>query len=992
MGKKSDRNKKLRGFGKVSTKPRHFVPVRGYENLVGDLWRHLKRGHAKSFVLVGESGVGKSSVLKALFRGLVDKDGGGWTVVETSTSQVLRGTRYLGEWETRLTNLAELAEADEKVLLYVTDVQNLHGAGRGSNDNGNMADALAPYLERGKVILVGECTPEAFRKGIENVPSIHNSLTAFNLLPTRGEDTVELVRYAFDDLRKQVEEETARTLELPEVTLAAIEQFGGIYFPGTAQPGASIQLLQQIVEKRRDELDRESDSEPSPLASSAPIELDHRDIISALHRLSGLPMDLLDDSIPLSEKAVREFFDARVIGQDEAVAKVIDVVTLIKAGLADPGKPVSVMLFAGPTGVGKTELAKALAEFLFGSQDRMIRCDMSEYKDFNSFEKLIGRPGSGDKGSSGSPSLATRVRQKPFSVVLLDEIEKSHPNVFDVLLQAFDDGRLSDPGGNTTNLTQTIIIMTSNLGSDLAAPQPLGFDRKGADQSETVQKALREFFRPEFLNRLDHVVRFRALQRDHMRTLARRELGRALLRGGLLRRELRVDPDPAVIDLLVKKGYSELYGARPLRRAVEEYGVLPVAHRIVRLGDKGRGALLRLLVKNGKVVVVAVEDRQTRAAERITRGVEVVDPVDGAKKKVSAAAVRRELDQLAESLLKLQEECIVARLDERKSELLERSGAIDFWDEPRAARDTLSEIYRIERLMEAVTKTLERHDGLARKFDIVKRAADAKALSQLVLDLRAVEHFAELVRYGLKCGDREDRRDALVAIRLVDDNAEADLVAKLAGSYLQWAQRKGYGVRVIHEEAVAGSGVGSKSKLTREVVLEIAGPAVYGVLRAEEGSHEFVFGKTARLPRRNRFVSVRVLGTPAAEPEAVDMRVRAKASRGAANVADRIRARVAADDRVSGKSVAIVSPLPVDQAEEAAEELLAAEIERATAQGSEAESVVRKYELTPTLTIRDRREPKINIKPREFWRGEIDELLRAGIGQRQGQRGDADGA
>ncbi len=974
MAKKSNILKELRDFGNVSTAPRHFDEVRGYDKLQGDLLRHLKRANRKSFVLVGDSGVGKSSVLEALFRDLVRKKNGDWIILETSTAQMLSGTRYIGEWETRLTNLAELATVDKKVIIYFTDVQNLHGAGRSANDNGNMADALSPYLERGEVIVVGECTAEAFRKGVESVPSIHKHITAFNLHPTSGEETNRLVRYAFADLNRAFEAETGSALLLPDVTLSSIEQYSGIYFPGTAQPGAAIQLLQQIVEKRRDEFD-EAQSQPKSKAkiSTSSLSLGQKDIIIALHRLSGLPLDLLDDSVPLSLKAVREYFDARVIGQDEAVSKVIDVVTMIKAGLADPGKPVSVMLFAGPTGVGKTELAKALAEFLFGSPDRMIRCDMSEYKDFNAFEKLIGRPGANGKDDA-APSLATRVRQKPFSVVLLDEVEKAHTNVFDVLLQAFDDGRLSDSGGNTSNLTQTIIILTSNLGSDLATPQPLGFDRKGFDRGEAVQKALRGFFRPEFLNRLDHVVRFRSLERDHMRTLARRELGRALLRGGLIRRELRVDVDPSVIDLLVKHGYSELYGARPLRRAVEEHAVLPVARRIVGLGDKGRGSLLRLVVKNGGVSVVVVEDRQTRVAERITRGIEVVDPVGGTKKRVSAAEVKRELEDLAVLLFKLQEKCEASQLDQRKTELLERSVAIDFWDDTKAARETLGEIYRIERLSEAVMKTLQRHDRLAQKFEAVRKAGDVDALRHLILDLHAVEHFAELVRYGLECGDREDRRDAFVVVRLVDDSAESDLVAKLASSYLQWAQRKGYGVRVVHEEAVTGS-----AKLTREAVIEITGPAVYGVLRAEEGQHEFVFGKTARLARRNRFVSVRVLGTPAAELEVVNMQVRAKAARGKAVVADRIRARVSANDRVSGKSVAIISPLPADQAEEAAEDLLAAEIERSFDTDADAGLIVRKYQMTPSASIKDVRAPKIAVNARDFWRGEIDELLRAGI-------------
>ncbi|MCL4157933.1 UNVERIFIED_CONTAM: hypothetical protein GTU68_009451, partial [Idotea baltica] len=317
-------------------------------------------------------------------------------------------------------------------------------------------------------------------------------------------------------------------------------------------------LLRKIVELRISDL--------KDIDSGGSFAIEQGDIVRALHRISGLPLHLLDDNIPLDLKETRQFFESRVVGQNEALKTVVDLITLIKAGLTDPGKPTGIMMFAGPTGVGKTELAKALAEFLFGSADRMIRCDMSEYKEYNSFEKFVGRS---DREADPS-SLVSQVRRQPFSIILLDEVEKANSNIFDILLQAFDDGRLTDPSGNTTDLTQTIIIMTSNLGSDLSRPKPVGFDSDAPDSSELVWKALQQFFRPEFLNRIDHIIRFQPLQRDHIRTLAKRELGKALLRNGLIRRELRVSVEPAVHDLLALRGYDEKFGARPLRRQVEK--------------------------------------------------------------------------------------------------------------------------------------------------------------------------------------------------------------------------------------------------------------------------------------------------------------------------------------------------------------------------------------------------------------------------------------
>ena len=297
---------------------------------------------------------------------------------------------------------------------------------------------------------------------------------------------------------------------------------------------------------------------------------------------------------------------------------------------------------------------------------------------------------------------------------------------------------------------------------------------------------------------------------------------------------------------------------------------------------------------------------------------------------------------------------------------------IDFWDDQATARETLGEIYRLERLLEAVARMSSRHGELLRKYEAIRREQNEEALRKLTLDLRSAGHFLELIRFGLECRNREDRRDAFVAVRLVDETAESDLVGKLAEAYRQWAERKGYGIRVVHEEAAG-------KKLTREVVMEITGPAVFGILRAEEGEHEFVFGKTSRLPRRNRFVSVRVLGTPEKEVE-VDIRARRKAIKETVKFSGQVRTIATAADRLSGKSVELRSPLGSGEAEEAAINLLRSEIGRQDKPANEfSESVIRKYLMSPVAEIKDRRVPGSKIKARDFWRGELDELLQAGI-------------
>lgn len=946
----------LESYGIVRDDFDEFPIALGYETQVDQLVDHIEKSAKKSLILMGESGVGKSTILREAFRLLSYT---GWSVVETSTAEIMRGTSYLGEWQTRTTQLADIASADLQVLIYVTDIHNLRDTGKSSASKDNMADALMPYLQRGDIVLVGECTPETFRHGFESSPTLQRQVSVFRVPPVEKEKAREILHSAYETIRSEFESTCGCSLELSAVTLTSLEQQGGIYFPSIAQPGASIELLRKVVESKRREVDAIT-SKKRP----AVVDLTQGDIVNTLHEISGLPVHLLDDRIPLDLKKTREFFDTRIIGQNEAVTTVIDIVTLVKAGLTDPGKPTSIMMFAGPTGVGKTELAKALAEFLFGSPDRMIRCDMSEYKDYHSYEKFIGAK----RDENDSTSLISQVRRQPFSVILLDEVEKANPNIFDVLLQAFDDGRLTDAQGNTGDLTQTIIIMTSNLGSDLSAPPPVGFDSELPDSSELVGKALRNFFRPEFLNRIDHIVRFQPLKREDIRTLAKRELGKALLRNGIVRRELRVTVDPEVHDLLAEKGYDAKFGARPLRRQVEKLAILPVAREIIALEETDKGSLLRLQVKEGAIDVNILADRQTHTARRIAGGVPVEDPLHGTKKKIRPSDLAETLKKFEGHIEALEDRSDEEELVERKSELLALSGKADFWDDQARAREVLSDIYRLERLIEAIAKSKQRHEALTRQLEAIQRNPTESAFKKLALDLRSLGHFVELVRFAMECQDREDRRDTFIAIRLVDESSESDLVFKLAETYRQWATRMQYGCRVIHEEE-------ANATCLREVVLEISGPAAHGIFHGEEGEHEFVFGKTSRQPRRNRFVSVRVLGTPATE-DLQSVQVRKKTAKAKSRFGKGIRTRTTATQ--GQRSVEILNSFQGTEADEAAEALLAAEVEHCE-KSKVSSTVIRKYQMSPTASIKDQRVPDVDISPRSFWRGDIDELLHAVI-------------
>jgi ATP-dependent Clp protease ATP-binding subunit ClpC len=302
-------------------------------------------------------------------------------------------------------------------------------------------------------------------------------------------------------------------------------------------------------------------------------------VLETLAQLSGLPVSILDTRGQLDLKVVRDFFAARVIGQQEAVAAMVERIAMLKAGLNDPDKPIGVFLFAGPTGTGKTELAKAVSTFLFGSVERMIRLDMSEFQTHDSINKILGQNSS---GMLEADSLINRVRKQPFSVLLLDEFEKSHPMIWDLFLQAFDEGRLTDAMGQTADLRHCLIILTSNLGATAHRSLGVGFAPQAhVFSNDQVLRAISQTYRPEFQNRLDKVIVFRPLTRELMRGILRKELAALLERRGLKDRAWAIEWEASALEFLLEKGFSPEMGARPLKRAIDQYVVAPLAAIIV---------------------------------------------------------------------------------------------------------------------------------------------------------------------------------------------------------------------------------------------------------------------------------------------------------------------------------------------------------------------------------------------------------------------------
>lgn len=742
----------------------------------------VQRDRWRSLALLGGAGVGKSALVHELVYQLMKPENGGWRVLRITPSDFLAGTRYIGEWETKVKELIDLVKKPKRVLVYVPNLADLSATGSWSKSDTSVATALGPYLEEGSLMLLGESTPEDFERGLGRNPSLQRLFDRVLVPESSPEHTHDILAALRDELQASV----------PDDVLRHLQETASQFLGHISRPGNAVGLFRSVSQTAK-ELGR-------PALS--------RDILDSLSRSTGIPADLLDDTIPLNQTELKAFFEKRIIGQPEAVEAVVDLVTLIKAGLTDPQKPFSVMLFVGPTGVGKTELARALAEFIFGNSNRLLRLDMSEFASPDGFVRLIGSPN--DNGL-----LTDAIRQRPFSVVLLDEIEKSHVNVFDLCLQIFDAGRLTDGRGRTVDFRRTIVILTSNVGA--SAPTPvLGFQGNAESPPAEVDKdrtfrELTRFFRPEFLNRLDRIVQFRPLSLEVAEQIARREIDLVLRRSGIRRRDLAVEVAPAVLSLLVREGYSPHFGARPLKRTVERRVLLPLARAIASGGVEPRTILH--LSAAGERIEVSLTPPPRAAPEQPV----APPPQMGFKSRCVG---------LLDQWMALEPQ--VQPLAERKSQRLRETQAPGFYKDSARRDATFDEIHKLDQFLSSrdglgkalrsLHERLELHPPNANEEQSIR-----DRLEELGAELEQLQSIAV-------SKDAGDLGDALLCISLVERRGDGtEAVEKLAGMYRAFAERRRMSVEVL------GEFVGNNQD---RVWLSICGLGAYALLKQEAGLHQ----------------------------------------------------------------------------------------------------------------------------------------------------------
>jgi ATP-dependent Clp protease ATP-binding subunit ClpC len=542
-------------------------PAIAREREIRALARTLARNKKNNPLLLGDAGVGKTAVVEglayAIHEGTAPKSLLHRRIVQIEIGTLVAGTSLRGQFEERLIGIVDEVKNAGNVILFIDEIHTIVGAGDTIDSNLDAANILKPALARGELICIGATTHEEYRRAIAQDPALDRRFRTIDIEEPTQADTLAIL----SGQRKKLEDHHGVIIR-PESLESAVT-LSVRFLPDRRLPDKALDLLDEACT-------RVIIRTLSPDENLGVPDVQVENIAAVLSDWTGIPVSDLTKDEKRRLSGLEESLMKRVIGQDSAVTTVAEAIKTSRAGLGDPHRPIGVFLFLGPSGVGKTELARALADFLFGSDEAMMRLDMSEFHDSHTVARLIGAP-PGYKDTQRGGQLTDGLRRRPYSVVLLDEVEKAAPEVFDIFLQVFDEGRLSDAHGRHVDARHSVFIMTSNIGTEETGKQ-LGFGSR-EDQQPDYSAYLHRFFRPEFLNRVDEVITFRALNPDTLSSIL--DLKLKDLHERLARQNLTLQLADDARELILKRGYDPVNGARPLHRAIERLLTRPLSTRIV---------------------------------------------------------------------------------------------------------------------------------------------------------------------------------------------------------------------------------------------------------------------------------------------------------------------------------------------------------------------------------------------------------------------------
>jgi ATP-dependent Clp protease ATP-binding subunit ClpC len=637
-------------------------PVIGRQEVIERVIQILCRRTKNNPVLLGEAGVGKTAIVEGLAQSIVQagvpellRDR---RIVALDLAMMVAGTKYRGQFEERIKAVMSEVRRAKNVILFIDELHTLVGAG-GAEGAIDASNVLKPALSRGEIQCIGATTLDEYRKYIEKDGALERRFQTIVVDPPNKAETVEILKGLKDRY------EAHHKVQITEGALVAATELSSRYITGRFLPDKAIDVIDEAsarvrlknmtqppdlkhideemskLEKDKDEAVAVQDFERAARlrdkadklkkkkeslekqwrerCSEVTAIVDEDVVAEIVSRMTGIPLTRLESEEAKKLLHLEEELHTMVVSQDEAIKAVAKAIRRSRAGLKNPNRPVATFIFIGPSGVGKTHLAKSLAKFMFGEEEALVQIDMSEYMEKHNISRLIGAP-PGYIGYEEGGQLTEKIRRRPYAVVLLDEIEKAHPDVFNMLLQIMEDGRLTDSFGRKVDFRNVILIMTSNIGAEVIKNQAgLGFRKTTEEQSyetmkDQLMKVVDKHFRPEFLNRVDGIIVFRALTREDLQKIIFIELDH--LKGRLSNYNIKLSLTEEALDFVIQKGYDPHFGARPLRRAIENLVEDPLAEELLQ-GRFIHGATIRVKVEDGKL---AFEEIETPAEPALSGG------------------------------------------------------------------------------------------------------------------------------------------------------------------------------------------------------------------------------------------------------------------------------------------------------------------------------------------------------------------------------------